>query len=81
MKNVKYIKVLLDYLEPDFELIGSLAALPGVVLCERMYPDDPALQNILLLAVDSRAVDVTLESISTCENVQYSEVIDKPTPR
>jgi hypothetical protein len=81
LNNVKYLKVTLNYDEPDLTMIESLAALPGVVLCRRLYPDDPALFNLLLVVVEDDLADVTFENIKTYEQVEYAEITEKPEPR
>lgn len=76
-----YFKVRLDYFHPDLTILDSVRALPGVIECESMYPDDPALSNIVLVMVEPEEQDQLFSTIVGCQSVEFVEIIDKPVPR
>ena len=76
-----YISIRLDFQKADIALVESIKALPGVVDCRRMYPDDPALSNILLAVVEPDSSADLVQTIAACETVDYVEVVPKPQPR
>ena len=80
-KKLKYLKISLDYFNPNLDLCNSLKVLPEVESCVRFFPEDPALANILLLTTSISEINPIIERISTYEGVSYVEQIDKPELR
>ena len=81
MDDLAYIKVRFDFEKFSSDLVESLAVLPGIITMESMYPDDPALSNIYLAVTSLEYVSGLLDTISSFEPVEFSEVIDKPEIR
>lgn len=80
-EDIVFIKV--NFRQDDYspELIESIVALPSVVEADQMYPDDPALYNIVLVKVDSEEAQSILEKMSNYEFVDFAEIIDEPEIR